>query len=131
MAKLKDFDNSKINEYTVDEINEFINEIELTRSVIREKLTAEMAEKVKDDRFDAFSFWGQRALKKIAKKYDGALAGADVYMAIMKTELARREALSNTSSYTGKSIVKQKEVSEEEFLQKEQDKTWSYRSKIE
>jgi hypothetical protein len=131
MVKLKNFDESKLGEYTVDEINEFINEIELTRSVIREKLTAEMAEKVKDDRFDAFSFWGQRTLKKIAKKYDGALAGADVYMAIMKTELARREALENTSSYTGKSIAKQKEISEEEFLQKEHDKTWSYRSKIE
>lgn len=131
MVKLKNFDESKLGEYTVDEINEFINEIELTRSVIREKLTAEMAEKVKDDRFDAFSFWGQRTLKKIAKKYDGALAGADVYMTIMKTELARREALENTSSYTGKSIVKQKEMTEEEFLQKEHDKTWSYRSKIE
>ena len=68
MVKLKNFDESKLGEYTVDEINEFINEIELTRSVIREKLTAEMAEKVKDDRFDAFSFWGQRTLKKIAKK---------------------------------------------------------------
>ena len=89
MVKLKNFDESKIDEYSIEELQSLINEVDMTRSVIREKLTAEMAEKLKDDKFDAFSFFGQRKLRKIAKKYDGAYAGAEIYMSILKKELAK------------------------------------------
>lgn len=132
MVKLKNFDESKIDEYSIEELQSLINEVDMTKSVIREKLTAEMAEKLKDDKFDAFSFFGQRKLKKIAKKYSGAFIGADIYMSMLKKELSRREVLEENARYSGRSIAKKKEeISEEEFLQKEQDKTWSYRSKIE
>ena len=131
MVTLKEFSEAKMDSYSVEEINSLINEVEMRKSETREKMMYEMAEQFKDERFDAFSFFGQRKLRKIAKKYDGIMAGADVYIRIFRTELARREALENTSSYTGKSIAKKKEMSEEEFLQKEQDKTWLYRSKIE
>ena len=131
MITLKDFDESKIDEYSTENLMALVNEVDMKKSVIREKLAAEMAEVLKDERFDAYSFFGRRKLKKIAKKYDGALKGADVYMAILKKELKRREFFEEESKYSGKSIVKRKQVSEEEFLQKEQDKTWAYRSKIE
>ena len=69
MVKLKNFDESKIDEYSIEELQSLINEVDMTRSVIREKLTAEMAEKLKDDKFDAFSFFGQRKLRKKFRRY--------------------------------------------------------------
>ena len=107
------------------------NEIEMKKSITREKMAAEMAEKLQDDRFDGFSYFGQRKLRKIAKKYLDIIAGGDVYIGIIKKELARREVVEGDYKYSGNSLAKQKQMTQEEFLQKEQDKTWSYRSKIE
>ena len=131
MVTLKDFDESKLDKFSVEDLNTFINEIEMKKSITREKMAMEMSEKLKDDRFDIYSFWGKRKIKAITKKYYGILAGADIYISIIKRELARREVIESAPSYSGRSIAKKKEMTEEEFLQKEQDKTWAYRSKIE
>ena len=104
MITLKDFDESKIDEYSTENLMALVNEVDMKKSVIREKLASEMAEILKDERFDAYSFFGRRKLKKIAKKYDGALRGADVYMAILKKELKRREFFEEESKYSGKRI---------------------------
>ena len=130
MISIKEFDDSKIDEYSTEDLKKLANEIEMKKSIIREKCATEMAEYLKDERFDAFSFIGRRKLKKVAKKYDGALAGAEDYMRVIKKELKKREALEEEAKYSGRGIVKPKQMSEEEFLQKEQDKTWLYRSKI-
>lgn len=131
MITLKDFDESKVDEYSIETLKIFINEIEMKKSVIREKCASEMAEYLKDERFDPYSFFGRRKLRKIAKKYDSALAGAGIYLSIVKKALKRKEDLEEEARYSGRGIVKPKQMSDEEFLQKEQDKTWAYRSKIE
>lgn len=130
MVEFKDFDDSKLYEYTSENLKQFINEIEMKKSVIREQRAHEMAEVLKDVRFDPFSFGGKRKLRKIAEKYDGMFAGANEYMSIISAELSRREMLEENSSYSGKGSRKKNE-SVEEFLRKEEDKTWAMRSKIE
>ena len=75
MVKLKNFDESKIDEYSIEELQSLINEVDMTRSVIREKLTAEMAEKLKDDKFDAFSFLVKENLEKLQKSMMELLLG--------------------------------------------------------
>ena len=131
MIPFKDFDESKLDKYSIENLRMFINEIEMKRSESREKRLTEMAECLSDERFDAYSFFGKRKLRKIAKKYDGSLAGAEIYLKMIQRELSKREDEEEIARYSGRSIVKQKQISEEEFLQKEQDKTWAYRSKIE
>lgn len=131
MIALKDFDDSRVEEYSTENLRMFVNEIEMRKSIIREKCASEMAKYLKDERFDAYSFMGRRKLRKIAKKYDDALAGADVYMKAIKKELSHREVLEEEAKYSGRGIVKPKQMSQDEFLQKEQDKTMALRSKIE
>jgi hypothetical protein len=95
---------------------------------LREKCAADMSMLLKDERFDPYSFFGKRKLQKIADKHNRMVIGANEYLKIIKTELAKREKLEDEMRYSGRSI-KQKAISEEEFLQKEQDKTMAYKVK--
>lgn len=132
MVSFKDFDESKLTDYTIEELRGFINEIEMRRSVLSEKCADEMAVYLKDDKFDIYSFRGSRKIKKIAKKYAPLfLAGKD-FMRIISEELRKKEQYEEELRYSGRGLKNPKKYeSEEEFLQREQDKTWAYRSKIE
>lgn len=131
MISFKDFDESKMVDYTLDELKGFVNEINLMVSVIQEKRAEEMAVYLKDDTFDFFSNRGSKKIKKIADKYSSQIIGANEFLRIIGEEIRKREQYEEEMRYSGKSIKKPKQVSEEEFLKKEEDKTWAYRSKIE
>lgn len=128
MIEFKDFDETKLYDYSSDNLRMFINEIEMKLSVLREKCASDMSALLKDERFDPYSFFGKRKLQKIADKHNRMVIGANEYLKIIKTELAKREKLEDEMRYSGRSI-KQKAISEEEFLQKEQDKTMAYKVK--
>lgn len=128
MVEFKDFDEKKLYDYTSDNLRMFINEIEMKLSVLREKCASEMAVYLEDERFDPYSFFGKRKLQKIAAKHNRLVYGANEYLRIIKNELAKREKLEDEMRYSGRSI-KQKPISEEEFLQREQDKTMAYKAK--
>lgn len=131
MAKFKDFDESKIVDYSLDDLKGFVSEIEMMKSVINQKLADEIANEFKDVRFDIYSSRGTRKIKNISKKYAGSLTGADSYLRTIKDEIKKREQYEEELRYSGRSVKKHKEISTEEFLKKEEDKTWAYRSKIE
>ena len=67
MITLKDFDESKIDEYSTENLMALVNEVDMKKSVIREKLASEMAEILKDERFDAYSFLVEENLKRLQK----------------------------------------------------------------
>lgn len=131
MVKFKDFNEENMADYTLENLKSFVGEIEMMKSVIHEKISAEIAQELKKDSFDIYSRRGIKKVKEITKKYAGQLAGAESYLGIIGTEIKKREQYEEELRYSGKSVKKQKTVSTEEFLQKEQDKTWAYRSKIE
>lgn len=130
MVKFKDFNEEKIVEYSLENLKSFVNEVEMKKSVIMEDYASELAEYLGDDTFDVYSLKGNKTIKKIAKKYLPQIAGADEYLSILHAEIAKREQYEEEMRYSGRSIKPKKNESMEEFLQKEQDKTWVYRSKI-
>ena len=130
MRHIKDFEKDEIAGYSDEELKNFLNQIAMQRSLLQTKCADEMNEYLKNDRFDIYSFWGKRKMDKISQKYSGVFAGADYLEDIIKEEIKKREKFNEEQKYTGKSVVK-KEQSLEEFLEKEQDKTWAYKSKIE
>ena len=75
MVEFKDFDESKLYEYTSENLKMFINEIEMKLSVLRESCANEMSEYLQDEKFDPYSFWGKRKLKKVAQRYDSKFVG--------------------------------------------------------
>ena len=132
MVSFKDFDESKIADYSVEELQSFLNEIEMKRSVLAEECASEMSVYLKDETFDIYSFRGSRKIKKIAKKYAPLFTAGKEYFRIITDALQKKEKYEEEQRYLGKGIAKPKKYeSTEEFLQKEQDKTWVYRSKIE
>lgn len=131
MSSFKDFDESKMVDYSLEELKTFVNEINMKISVINEKCAEEMAVYLNDDTFDVYSRRGSKKMKKIAQKYALSLAGANEYLRILGEEIKKREQYEEEMRYSGRSIKKPKQMSQEEFLQKEEDKTWAYRSKIE
>ena len=130
MRHIKDFEKENIADYTDEELKNFLNQIAMQRGVLQTQCADEMNQYLKDDGFDVYSFWGRRKVDKISKKYASIFAGADYLEETIKEEMKKREKFNEEQRYTGKSIVK-KEQSLEEFLEKEQDKTWAYKSKIE
>ena len=131
MVSFREFDETKMVEYTTDELRGFLNEIEMRRGVVADRCAGEMAACFKDDKFDMYSFRGSRKLKKIVKKHNPLFEAADEFERIISTELRKREQYEEELRYSGKGIIKPKKYeSEEEFLQKEQDKTDVYRSKL-
>ena len=131
MVDFKDFDESKLPDYTIDDLRGFINEIEIRRSVLSEKCSSEMAVYLQNESFDIYSFRGSRKIKKIANKYAHLFAAGDEFLRIIGDELRRREQYEEEMRYSGKSVNNPKKYeTEEEFLQREQDKTDVYRSKI-
>ena len=86
---------------------------------------------LKDDRFDMYSFKGSRKVKKIVQKHAPMFDAADEFTKIITDELRKREQFEEEARYSGRGLATPKKYeSEEEFLQKEQDKTDVYRSKL-
>lgn len=131
MVNFKDFDETKMVDYTDDDLKEFYHEVEKKKSVLKEQCSEEMSILLKNDKFDVYSWSGSRKIKKIADKYAGLIAVADDYLKTVGNEMRKREKFEEEQRYSGKSIKKRENISQEEFLQKEEDKTWAYRSKIE
>ena len=131
MVSFREFDETKMVEYTTEELRGFIHEIEMRYGVVVEKCASEMAECVNNDKFDLYSARGERKIKKIAEKHAPMFEAAEEFMRIINTELSRREDFEEQSRYSGRGLKTPiKNQSAEEFLQQEQDKTDLYRSKI-
>ena len=132
MASIKDFDESKIVEYTDEELKSMMNEIKMKVSELSADCAEEMAVYLKDDNFDMYSFSGSRKIKKISKKYSALFDGANYLNTVIGKEIAKRDEYAEQQRYSGRSVNSDKpEMTTEEFIEKEQDKTWAMRSKIE
>lgn len=131
MTSFKDFDESKMVDYSLEELRGFVKEIEMMKSIINQKMTDEIVAEVKDDSFDIYSRRGEKKIKKISGKYVGSLIGADSFLDLIQGEISKREQYEEEMRYSGRGIRKRDQLSTEEFLKKEEDKTLVHRTKIE
>lgn len=131
MINFREFDENKLPDYSLEDLKGFVNQIEMKKSEINEDCSKEMSEFLKNDKFDVYSRGGQKKLKKIAEKYAPVLAGAGEYLQILYKEIEKREQYEEEMRYLGKGKKKNHSESIEDFLRKEEDKTWVYKSKIE
>ena len=130
MKHIKDFEKEKLAEYTDEDLKMFVNQIIMQRSVLQQKCADEMQVYLSNEKFDIYSRSGSRKIGKISSKYADLFSGADYLEEIIQEELKKRERYNEEQKYSGRSIVR-REMSKEEFLEREQDKTWAYKSKIE
>ena len=86
-----------------------------------EACAEEMAEIFKTPKFDQYSFFGKRKLKKFTQKYADKLATLEVLLEVIQEELDKRDG--KIDQYGRKVEEEFKQVSEFEFLKAEQEKT--------
>ena len=99
---------------------------------IREKMDDEWAKELASfagEDFDQYSFWGERKMKKLAKKHAKRTCGLVYLQEVLSNEFRRRDKYKEEQMYAGK--LKRTYESEEDFLERESIKTQSYKSKIE
>ena len=106
-----------------------------TLSVEREKIDDMWADeigKLASEGLDHYTFSGRRMLKKVAKKYAKMGSGIAYLQELTLEEIRKRDKYKEEQKYTGKGKYKDDfNMTQEEFLEKEQIKTESYKSRIE
>ena len=104
-------------------------------SVEREKIDdawADEVAKVTAGDFDPYSSAGERMLKKIGKKYASEGSGIAYLQELVAIEIRKRDQYKEEQRYSGKGKFKDDfNMSEEEFLEREEIITKSYKSRIE
>jgi hypothetical protein len=80
--------------------------------------------------FDPYSFWGGKKLDKVTKKYAGVMADISLISERIENELEKRGKFAEEQRYSGKSKVTNKNIDEDEFLEKEELKTLLHRQDI-
>ena len=116
-------------DYTDNELIKINSEIEEEYNELVEQW-AEDVKSVSTENFDPYSFWGERKLKKIAKKYADKAAEMTIIMEDIERELALRENYNEQQKYIGSNTNIPKNnsnLSTDEFVQRESMKTLRHR----
>ncbi len=102
----------------------FKNELLMEESKINEAYADEIAG-IATVNFDPNSYWGEKKINKIAKKYAEQSSGIDYLLELVVSELSRRDLVNDISG------TRDSEQGVDEFLESEEIKTMAYRSEIE
>lgn len=122
--------NINLAEFSDEELLRFKKELE----AFRDKFTQDWAEDLKDltgqdSNFDPYTFWGERKLKKLAKKHAEKTDGLIYLQEMVAREVQKRDKFKEEQLYAGTGIYKNPKISKEAFLQREQEKTDRFRTK--
>lgn len=115
-------------EMTDDELYAFRDKL----SVLHARFDDEWAKELKIissvEGFDPYSFWGERKIKKLAKKHAQKTSGLIYLEGLTAEEIRKRDKYKEEQMYSGKGKYKGYTMSTEEFLEREQIKTESYKT---
>ncbi len=101
---------------------------------MHDELTDAWAEELKTletEEFDPYSFFGERKIKKLAKKHAPKIAEVDMLLDVIDDEMQKREKFKDEQRYVDGGNITTSELSGEEFLKEEQKKTERIRRKYE
>lgn len=125
MSSYKDYINLNLVDVAYNDLEIILGELEAERDEYIEKWANESAEIVADGT-DPYTFFGERKLGKVNKKYAGDVAEIEMLMDSIGKELDKRDQHNEESKYNGKSDFSAYE-SAEEFLEREGLKTQGYK----
>ena len=108
---------------TDKQLKVFRNELLMEQSKISNEYSDEIAS-IATVNFDPNSYWGEKKINKIAKKYADKISGVDYLVELVIAEMGRRNMLNDQFG------VADEDQSLEEFLESEETKTMAYRSDI-
>lgn len=117
--------------YTTEELNDVADKLDAERDELIEECSKKIAEISKNPKFDPYSFWGNRKIKKITKYYSNKTGKILGILDIIDEELSKREQYEYEQSFLGKGKVsKDKYISKEQFINQEMNKTNNFKKYI-
>ncbi|MBQ8451165.1 MAG: hypothetical protein IJ538_00070 [Clostridia bacterium] len=119
-------DITNFSEFTDENLEQLLNDLEKENN----EIVDEWAKEVKtlyDEGLDPYSFWGEKKLKKVTKKYSKHSAAISVIMEDVENEISKREQFHEEQVGLGKEKRKINNISRDEFIKKEQDKTQKHK----
>lgn len=122
--------NINLASFSDDELYAFRDRLSLERAKIDDEWAKELEKITSVENFDPYTFWGERKIKKLGKKFAERTAGLTYLQEVTADELSKRAKYKEEQRYSGKGKFRYAEESEEEFLEKEEIKTESYKKEI-
>lgn len=116
--EVKDYFGMNPELYSDEDLRTFRDNLLEIYDLYQNEWADELAEIVNKPNFDRFSYWGKRKLKKFTYKYADKMTDVEVLLEVVQEELDKRDEKSGV-----KKLREETEISENEFIQREMDKT--------
>lgn len=126
----RNFINANLVDFSDDELVELKNHLEVEYGKLVEEWGNAVGKLVNVEGVDPYSFWGERKVNKVTKKYTSQTADIQILMEDIDLELSKRDNYRFEQSFIGGKSYHDTSLSEKEFFEKEQLKTLKYKQSL-
>ena len=116
--------------YTDKELIEAKQKLEFEYGKYVDEWAREVAYLINEKNVDPYSFWGERKINKVTKKYTNITSDIQLALEKLASELQKRDNYNFEQSFVGGKSYFDKSLTEKEFFEKEELKTLKYRKSI-
>ena len=126
-TKYTDYMNVNLVNFNDDELIELRNNLEIEYGKYIEDWGREVGYMINEQNVDPYSFWGEKKVNKVIKKYADKTSDIQIIMENIDRELQNRDNYKFQQSFIGGKKYYDDNLTEEEFFEKEELKTMKYR----
>ena len=116
--------------YTDEQLLEAKQKLEIEYGKYVDEWARETAYLINEKNVDPYSYWGEKKVKKVTKKYTNITSDIQLALEKLAVELQKRDNYNFEQSFVGGKSYFDETLTEKEFFEKEQLKTLKYRKSI-
>ena len=116
--------------YTDEELLDAKQKLEIEYGKYVDEWAREVAYLINEKNVDPYSYWGEKKVKKVTKKYTNITSDIQLALEKLAIELQKRDNYNFEQSFIGGKSYFDETLTEKEFFEKEQLKTLKYRKLI-
>ena len=116
--------------YTDEELLDAKQKLEIEYGKYVDEWAREVAYLINEKNVDPYSYWGEKKVKKVTKKYTNITSDIQLDLEKLAVELQKRDNYNFEQSFIGGKSYFDETLTEKEFFEKEQLKTLKYRKLI-
>ncbi|MBQ4542065.1 MAG: hypothetical protein IJA23_04355 [Clostridia bacterium] len=116
--------------YTDEELLDAKQKLEIEYGKYVDEWAREVAYLINEKNVDPYSYWGEKKVKKVTKKYTNITSDIQLALEKLAVELQKRDNYNFEQSFIGGKSYFDETLTEKEFFEKEQLKTLKYRKLI-
>lgn len=125
-----EYKNVNFVEFNDDELIAIRNQMEMEYGEFVDAWGKEVAFLINEKHVDPYSFWGEKKINKVIKKYADKTSDIQIIIEDIDKELFNRDNYKFQQSFLGKTGYYDDSLTQKEFFEKEQLKTLKYKQSI-